>query len=152
VSQGVECHNCGAPMQPRPDGRTHACQYCRTVVQVAIDEQQIAAGLKVDLSNIDAFLARLASSLHDALGERVRVQHSGGRIAHLEVNLDPDVFIARHEPHGVVCQYRKLVRGVALKTATHPVDHWVEMLMKALAGHSNENARVAQALTRIRGG
>jgi hypothetical protein len=151
VTSPVTCGNCGAPMTPRADGRTHACPYCNTVIQVAIDEQQLAAGLKLDTSNIDAFLARLASSLQDGLGDRTRIQKDGDRIVVFEVNLDPDVFIARRDAHGVVCQYRKLVRGVALKTATHPVDRWVEMLMKALASHSNENARAAQALARLRG-
>jgi hypothetical protein len=138
-------------MQPGADGRTNTCAYCNSVVQVAIDEQQIAAGLKLDVTNIDAFLSRLATSLHDALGDRTRIQHEEGRVIVFEVNIDPDVFIAKRAAHGLVCQYRKLVRGVALKTVTHPLDRWVEMLMKALAEYSNENARVAQALARMRG-
>ena len=48
--QPVPCANRGAMMMPEPDGRTYACTYCRTHVQVAIDGQQIAAGMRLDLA------------------------------------------------------------------------------------------------------
>ena len=39
----------------------------------------------------------------------------------------------------------------ALQEGELPVDRWVELLSKALADHSNTNARAATALSRLRG-
>lgn len=148
MSDQVRCTSCGASMTPKSDGRVHACPYCGAEVQVAIDGAQIAAGLQVDLKDVHAFLAKLAGAMEGALGERVKVHREGARVIVLEVNLDPDAFVAKVDARGaVVAQYKKLVRGVALKTATHPLDRWYDMLTHSLARHANENARVAQALT-----
>ena len=53
-------------MTPQADGRTYACTFCRTQVQVAVEGHQIAAGMRLDLANVDAFLAQLAHTLHTA--------------------------------------------------------------------------------------
>ncbi len=144
------CANCGAMMTPLADGRTLSCPYCGAKVQTAIDSEQIAQGLKLDLGNADEFLHQLASSLHTHLGTRTKVLLEGTRVVHFELNLDPDLFVAKREAHGVVAQYKKLVRGIALKTQTHPLDKWVELLTRALASHANENARVAQVLAQLK--
>jgi hypothetical protein len=57
--------------------------------------------------------------------------------------------VAKRETHGIVTQYKKLVRGIALKTTHHPLDRWVQLLTEALASHANENARVAQVLSHL---
>jgi hypothetical protein len=137
-------------MTPQADGRTLGCDYCGAKVQVAIDGNQVAAGFHLDLSDAGAFLAQLAQDLHPHFAERSKLEMEGPRVRLFELNLDPDVFLARHEPQGIVAQHRKLVRGIALKTATHPLDRWVQLLSKSLAAHANENARVAQVLARIR--
>jgi hypothetical protein len=79
------------------------------------------------------------------------VHKEGVSVLVLEVNLDPHMYVAKRNPSGagITAQYKKLVRGVALKTATHPLDRWVEMLMKSLADYANENARVAEALKNL---
>ena len=152
TQQHIACTNCGAPMRPEPDGRTYACTYCHTRIQVAVEAHQIAAGLRLDLANADQFLLDLANMLHQNLQEHTRVSAEGGRVLLIELHLDPHMFVARREVHGVVTQYKKLVRGIALKTVTHPVDRWIELLSKALADHSNTNARAATVLARLRGG
>ena len=50
----------------------------------------------------------------------------------------------------MVGQYKKLVRGIALKTQHHPLDKWVELLIASLAAYANENARVAQVLSQLK--
>ena len=54
------------------------------------------------------------------------------------------------EIDSVVAQHKKMVRGVALKTATHHVDVWVGLLHKAIATHVNTNAKAAAALAQLR--
>jgi hypothetical protein len=152
MQQAIECTNCGAKMTPAFDGRVYACPFCQTKVQVAIGADQIAAGMAVDLTNIDAFLLRLANALHQGFKEYSRIEANGQTIMSLELNLEPEVFMARREGHRVVTQHKKVVRGIALKTATLPIDRWYEMLTHALARHANENSRAAWVLGQIGGG
>jgi hypothetical protein len=150
MSEIIRCSNCGAVMQALPDGRVHGCSYCGAQQRLAIDSADVAAGLALDLHNIEAFVRQLASALHGQLGSRTQLHEAGGAIQKFEINLDPDVFLIKREGHALVAQHKKLVRGVALKTNTHPLDRWVELLSRALAAHANENARVAQVLASIR--
>jgi hypothetical protein len=69
-----------------------------------------------------------------------------------ELDLDKDRFVAKHEGRGVVTQHKRMVRGVALKTVTHPVDVWVGLLAKALAAHANTSAQAVQILAQIKVG
>ncbi len=147
MSGQVPCTNCGALMVPRQtDARVYVCPYCHAQQQVAIDAGQIAAGMHIDLANADAFLAQVARVLGSALAEHTRIQEHNGWVVHVEVNLEPDVFVARREASGVLAQHKRVVRGIALKTNTHPLDRWFEMLTAALARHANTSARAAQAL------
>jgi hypothetical protein len=78
--------------------------------------------------------------------ERSKLQLDGTRVAIFELDLGNDCFVVLRESGAVVTRHKKMVRGIALKTTTHPVDRWVELLSKALAAFANENARVAQVL------
>ena len=151
TAQLVPCANCGAPMTPQQDGRTYACTYCNTRVLVAVDGGQIAAGLRLDLANLDGFLAQLANTLSAGYAEYTQI-HANGRVVHgIEVNIEPDVFIARREPHGLIAQHKRLVRGIALRTETLALERWIELLTAALARHANTNARAAWVLAQLGG-
>ena len=128
-------------MQPAADGRLYKCGFCGTQAQVAIGADQIAAGMALDMSNIDTFLGQLAHALQQAVPQQVRVDGSGAHVVGIEVNLEPDAFILRREGGHVVTQYKKLVRGIALKTKDLPLQQWVEMLSASLARHANVNAQ-----------
>jgi hypothetical protein len=147
----VECHHCGAPMQPDVDGRLFSCGFCGTKTQVGIAADQIAHGMALDMSNVEHFLGQLARQLQQAIPQQVRVEGSGAHVAGMEVNLDPDMFVLRHEGGHVVAQYKKLVRGIALKTRDLPLDEWVGKLGEALARHANANAQVGALAAQLRG-
>jgi hypothetical protein len=134
-------------MDAPDNGRSYGCKYCGAETQVAVDAAQIAAGMKLDLSNAAAFLARLAHALETAVADRTKIHRQGVEVVGIELDLPPDVFVAKRESHGVLAQHKRMVRGIALKTATHPLDRWVEMVTAALAAHANENARATQALS-----
>jgi hypothetical protein len=148
----IRCPSCGAMMKPAADARIHACEYCGAQTQVAIDGEQLAAGLRLDLQNIEEFMYRLAHSLHHGFTGRTKFESMGEKLELFELNLDIDMFVAKREPHGIIAQHKKMVRGIALKTATLPFDRWVELLTRALAVHANENARVAQVLAQLKAG
>jgi hypothetical protein len=149
-SVGVKtCERCGAPLDVPEDGRSYGCRYCGAEVQVAVDPGQLAAGMKLDLSNASAFLTRLAHALETALADRTKIQRHGAEVVVIELDLSPDLFIAKREARGILAQHKRMVRGIALKTATHPLDHWVEMVTSALASHANEDARATTALSTL---
>ena len=147
----VPCENCGAMMNPQPDGRTYACAYCGTRVQVAVEGAQIAAGMRLDLANMEAFLSQLANTLYAGYSERTKIQAEGSVVHVIEVDLDADVFVARREGHRVVVQHKRVVRGIALRTQTLELEAWVEMLTAALANEANTSARAAWVLAQLKG-
>ena len=151
TAQPVACKNCGAMMEPGVDGRLYACRYCGTRTQVGIGAEQLAAGFALDLANVDAFLSRLATVLSQGFTERTRIDAQGRWVASIEVNLEPDIFVIRREGNHAVAQYKKVVRGIALRTQTLQLDKWVEMLLASLASHSNANARAAWVLGQLGG-
>ena len=109
---------------------------------MTVNGAQIAAGMRLDLSNAAAFLARLAHTLEAAVADRTKIQrHGADVVAHRARPRPRGVFVAKREAHGVLAQHKRMVRGIALKTATHPLDRWVEMVTTALAAHLSENAR-----------
>ncbi len=147
----VPCTNCGAMMNPQGDGRTYICQFCNTRVLVAVEGHQIAAGMRLDLRNIDSFLGQLANTLHAGYSECTRIQAQGSFVHAIEVTIEPDGFMVRREGSGVVATHKKMVRGVALKNTTMPLDQWVDMLTKALARQAGSNTRAAWVLARLTG-
>jgi predicted RNA-binding Zn-ribbon protein involved in translation (DUF1610 family) len=147
----VHCTNCGAPMNPAADNHSFACAYCGVRVQVAIGAEQLARGMALDLANIDAFLVGLARMLQQGMAEHSRIDADGAHIRAIEIDLEPDVFSVRREGHHAVAQHKKVVRGVALKNSTLPLDKWVEMLTHSLARHANTNARAAWVLGQLGG-
>jgi hypothetical protein len=139
-------------MSPGWDGRVYRCPYCSAEIQLAIGADQIARGMALDLSNMDLFLGHLAQALSQGFSERSRITANGTWVSAIEVSLEPDVFMVTRQGQSVVAQHKRIVRGIALKTSTLPLDRWVEMLMQALANHANTNARAAWVLGQIGGG
>lgn len=153
MTRVVQCDSCGATMRPTIDGRVFVCDFCKSQKQVAIDEHQLAAGLRLDMSNVHQFLHDLSEALHHALPDKTKIHRAGHYIEVVELNLDPHLFIAKREHTGEYsAHYKKLVRGVALKTKVLTLDVWVRDLTKSIAEHANQNARVAQVLARLKGG
>ena len=147
----MPCTNCGAMMNPLGDGRTYVCGFCHTRVLFAVEGHQIAAGMRLDLTNIDGFLGQLANTLHAGYGECTRITATGPHVHAIEVTVEPDGFVVRREGSGVVAQHKKVVRGIALKTQTMPLDKWVEALTAALARQAGSNTRAAWVLARLTG-
>ena len=151
MPQPVTCANCGAMMTPQWDGRIYACPYCKTQVQVAISGEQIAAGMALDLTNMDAFLSKLAYTLWQGFQEHTRIDAQGNWVRSIEIHLEPDVFFVRREGQHVVAQHQKIVRGIALRTKQLALDVWVDLLTESLAAQANTNARAAWVLGQLGG-
>jgi len=136
-------------MQPGTDGRVYKCGYCGTQAQVAVGADQVAAGMSLDLSNVDALLAQLARMLQQVVPQEVRVSSNGAHVHAIELMLEPDGFLLRREGQHVVSQHKKVVRGVALKSKDVPLQQWVELLAQALSRHANVNAQAGQLAAQL---
>ena len=136
-------------MSPEADGRLYSCQFCRTSQQVGIGGDQIAAGMAVDLANVDAFLSKLAATLGQGFAEHSRVTYNGEWIVAIDLLLEPDQFHVHREGREVVATHQKVVRGIALRTKTLALDEWFDQLTRALAEHANTNARAAWVLAQL---
>lgn len=121
-------------------------------MQVAIGADQIAAGMAIDLANVDAFLTKLANTLSQGFAENTAIQANGAIVMAIEIKLDPDHFHVHREGQHAVATVKKVVRGVALRTKILTLDIWYSQLTQALATHANTNARAAWVLGQIGGG
>lgn len=136
-------------MEPEADGRTFGCRYCGSRIQVAVDAGQIARGMQVDLSNLEDFVAKLAGALSQGFAEHSKIEARGHTVHAIELTLDPDHFALAREGNEFVTRHKKVVRGIALKTATLPLDQWFHKLTEALARHANQNSRAAWVLSQL---
>jgi hypothetical protein len=136
-------------MQPGSDGRVYKCGYCGTQAQVAVGADQVAAGMALDLSNVDALLAQLARMLQQVVPQEVRVSSMGAHVHAIELMLEPDGFLLRREGQHVVSQHKKVVRGVALKSKDVPLQQWIELLAQALSRHAHVNAQAGQLASQL---
>jgi hypothetical protein len=101
---------------------------------------------------MDVFLGQLANALSQGFAEHSKISANGNYVISIEVNLEPDVYMVQREGRSVVARHKRIVRGIALKTSTLPLDRWVDMLTESLAEHANVNARAAWVLGQITGG
>ena len=108
--------------------------------------------MALDLADVEAFLSRLANTLSQGFTEHTKIEANGRVVISIEVSLEPDVFLVRRDGSRAVAQHKKVVRGIALRTATLPLDRWVDMLTQSLANQANENARAAWVLAQLGGG
>jgi hypothetical protein len=118
---------------------------------VAASGEQIAAGMHLDLNNIESFMSQLANTLYKGDAESTRIGANGNWVHTIEVTLDPDGFMVTRQGSGVVATYKKLVRGVALKNTVMPLDQWVKKLCDALARQAASNAKAAWVLAQLTG-
>ena len=138
-------------MVPEADGRTFACAYCGSKIQVAIGADQIANGMAVDFSNLEDFVAKIANALSQGFAEHTQIRASGRVVHAVELSLEPDHFSIEREGKQFTARHKKIVRGIALRTATLPLDQWFHKLTEALAHHANQNSRAAWVLSQLGG-
>jgi len=120
-------------------------------MQVAIGADQIARGMAVDLSNLEDFVARVANALSQGFGEHTQIRARGRVVDAIDLVLEPDHFALERQGQNFVAKHKKVVRGIALRTATLPLDVWFDKLTEALAAHANQNSRAAWVLSQLGG-
>lgn len=152
ANEPIQCPHCGAMMTPQQDGRTYACVYCKTQQVVAVDAGQISNAMRLDLTKADQALSQICAYLLQAFPEHTQATQHEGAVSSLQFNFEPDVFLARREGNKLLFQHRRVVRGIALKTTTHPLEQWIALLSRTVAAQANASTQSAQFAAWLLGG
>jgi hypothetical protein len=119
------------------------------------DIDLVAASLRADAADLEAFVEALATKLEAALPDQVQVERRGGllggnkRVRRIEVTVGDQRYEAEHERGRLTCRRRSVVRGIALKTQELDLDAWIAALSQDLLEESERSERGRQALARL---
>ena len=119
------------------------------------DLDLLAASLRADAGDLDAFVEALAAKLESALPDQVVVERGGGlfggrkRVRRIEVTLGDQRYEAEPERGRVTCRRRSVVRGIALKTQELDLDAWIAALSQDLVEEADRSERGRRALARL---
>ena len=151
-----KCPNCGAPLETSTDGRSVLCPYCGAGEARSVDPGQLAASLRAETGSLAQLFESLAARFAGELPDITRVETSGGflsskRVDAFEVAFASEIFRMSRGSGRIVAERSEVVRGIALKTESVPVDAWLHALCEALSAHASSNAATLDALRRIGG-
>jgi hypothetical protein len=118
----------------------------------------LAASLRADAGDTQAFMEALAAKLGGALPHRVRVERGGGLFSHthpvrqITVNLGDWQYLVSTATDGTLDAARThAVRGIALKSEPVALDQWIEDLSAGLAALARASLQDRMALQRLLG-
>ena len=115
----------------------------------------VAAGLRADATDLNAFVEALAVKLAGALPGRVAIARRGGLFSRSravrEISIDMgDVRYTLVSDGGRIETARRTeVRGIAIKSERLELDEWIAALSRELETAARESAEGRQALERL---
>ncbi len=122
----------------------------------AFDIDGLAASLRADTSDVEAFVEGLAVKLEDAMPGRVRVERArrglrGPKLVRaISVEADDGrLELARSERGAVETRRARLSGGIVIKSEALEIDRWLGALGAALAAEAGRSERTRQALERL---
>ena len=111
----------------------------------------LAASLRADARDLDAFVEALAAKLAAAFPEATRLERGGfrggGRVRTIEVDLGEHQY--RLDSRGPKTSRARVVRGIALKNDELGLDEWIDSLARDLAEAAERSERGRVALERL---
>jgi hypothetical protein len=121
----------------------------------SLDLDLIAASLRLDASDLDAFVESLAVKLEEVLpyGVRVERRRAGLRGPKLVRRMAVDAgglrFELRADNGAIDTRCSRISGGIVLKTESVDVDAWLTALGEALADEARRSQTTRQALERL---
>jgi hypothetical protein len=115
----------------------------------------LAASLRADARDVEAFVEALATKLEVSFPDRVEVERKGGRlggakhVANVTVRLGDRSFELERDHADVSCRRRSVVRGIVLKSEALTLDAWIAELSRVLTQVAGETERGRVALQRL---
>lgn len=116
----------------------------------------VAAALRADLTDINAFVEGLAAKLEDSLPglvtvERAKAGFRGPKLVkRISLNCSPSERLElRREGAAVQTLKARVSGGIVLKTESVGIDDWLTTLAAAVTAEAERNERTRQALERL---
>jgi hypothetical protein len=115
----------------------------------------VAAGLRADAADLDAFVEALAVKLEGALPGRVTISRQGGlfsrskRVREISVDMGECRYSLVSNAGHLETTRRNEVRGIAIKSDRLDLDDWIAGLSRELEASARESADGRQALERL---
>jgi hypothetical protein len=115
----------------------------------------LAASLRADASDRDAFVEGLAAKLEQVIPDHVRVYRWRGgfrrakRVRKITLDAAGRRFELRASPVSIETTSSRLSGGIVLKTETLDTESWLTALGEALAAEADRSERTRLALERL---
>jgi hypothetical protein len=115
----------------------------------------VAAGLRADATDLNAFVEALAVKLEGALPGRVTIARRGGLfsrskgVREISVDMGDSRYSLVSNGGRIETTRRNEVRGIAIKSEPLELDEWIAALSRELEAAARESADGRQALQRL---
>jgi hypothetical protein len=115
----------------------------------------VAAGLRADATDLNAFVEALAVKLEGALPGRVTIARQGGLfsrskgVREISVDMGDSRYSLVSNGGRIETTRRNEVRGIAIKSEPLELDEWIAALSGELEAAARESADGRQALERL---
>lgn len=115
----------------------------------------VAAGLRADAADLNAFVEALAVKLEGALPGRVTIARQGGLfsrskgVREISVDMGDSRYNLVSNGGRIETTRRNEVRGIAIKSEPLELDEWIAALSRELEAAARESADGRQALERL---
>ena len=115
----------------------------------------VAAGLRADATDLNAFIEALAVKLEGALPGRVTIARQGGLfsrskgVREISVDMGDSRYSLVSNGGRIETTRRNEVRGIAIKSEPLELDEWIAALSHELEAAARESADGRQALERL---
>jgi hypothetical protein len=115
----------------------------------------VAAGLRADAADLNAFVEALAVKLEGALPGRVTIARQGGLfsrskgVREISVDMGDSRYSLVSNGGRIETTRRNEVRGIAIKSEPLELDEWIAALSGELEAAARESADGRQALERL---
>jgi hypothetical protein len=121
----------------------------------SFDLNLAAATLRSNSTDVRILLKALSSELSSTLGERLQVEHAGGRfhksevIARVLIAMGNETFEASIEGPVLHCSVGHSSGGIRIRSETVSMDEWIVRLLGALQVEAAHSESARQALENI---
>jgi hypothetical protein len=118
------------------------------------DFDLVAASLRADSRDLEAFVEALATKLTASFPSRVEVDRPWSAraprpVRRIELTLGEERFELEHDAGRVSCRVGALVRGIALRNELVELDEWIDRLSRSLVAEAGTSERGREALGRL---
>jgi hypothetical protein len=116
----------------------------------------VAASLRADTTDLNAFVEALAVKLEGALPDSVRVDRKGGgllsrekRVRRISIGMDEARYDLERVGESIQTSRCNEVRGIVIKSERLGLDEWIDALSRELTQRAQQSERSMLALQRL---